>query len=275
MKRLFSTRHFVAVMPILLAAPILLIAEPSADTSYSQGNVFATLGFGFLLGLKHALDADHLVAVSAIVSDKNSSKGAALVGLTWGLGHMAALLAAGVAVIVLRLQIPPRLAPILELGVALMIIGLGLNLLIRVFRHGGAKLHLHEHQHGELRHQHPHLHYGDRHGERDREHHWVRSGRRPFLVGMMHGLAGSATLTLLVLAELPSPFLGLAYLMLFGLGSVGGMLTISTLLSLPYEALKRRFGRFDLSLRITASACSVIFGIYMFYEIVIIQELVP
>jgi ABC-type nickel/cobalt efflux system permease component RcnA len=229
--------------------------------------IFGILGFGFLLGLKHALDADHLVAVSTIVSERTSPWSAAFVGGMWGVGHTASLLVAGVAIVLLRPQLPDILAPVLELAVAAMILGLGFNLLYRIIRHGGAEIHLHAHTHGPVSHCHPHLHYTDRHGEQSGNHHWTRTARKPFLVGMVHGLAGSATLVLLVLAEVRSPLIGLLYLLVFGIGSIGGMLVMSTLFALPYGALKQRFARFDVGLRLTASAFSILFGAYMMYEI--------
>lgn len=266
-----SMRHLAAVAPILVMAPVLLIAGPSAEAAITQGSVLAVLGLGFILGLKHALDADHLVAVSTMISEKSAPRDAAIIGLTWGMGHTASLFLVGVLVIVLRVQLPEGLTPALELGVASMIVVLGVNLLVKVVRHGGAKVHLHEHQHGDIRHVHPHIHYNDQHGEHSRNHHRIRFRRRPFFVGLVHGMAGSATLVLLALAELSTPLLGLLYMLLFGLGSVAGMIAMSTLFALPYSALRRRFGRVDLSLRIVASTFSIIFGIYMAYEIIAIH----
>ena len=257
-------RYLPAILPIGMAAfPLLLMADPLEPGATPPDGVLAALGFGFVLGLKHALDADHLVAVSAIVSERKSAWSAAVVGTMWGLGHTASLLLAGVLVIGLRVQLPPEAAPFLEFLVAVMIVGLGINLLVKIIRHGGATLHAHTHSHGDRSHWHPHLHYGDGAGENVREHHWIRSGRKPFLVGMMHGLAGSATLVLLVLTEIPSAALGILYLGIFGLGSVGGMLLMSTLFALPFNAISARFSRLDLGLRLSAGLLSIVFGIYM------------
>ena len=159
----------------------------------------AILGFGFVLGLRHALDVDHLAAVSTIVGQRRSLWSSSLVGALWGLGHTAALLAAAVAVIGLHAEIPPRLASALELGVAVMLIVLGLNLLRTVW--AGGTLHHHVHSHGGRAHVHPHLHDSDPTGGDG--HHRLRAGRRPFFVGLVHGLAGSGALMLAVLATIP------------------------------------------------------------------------
>jgi ABC-type nickel/cobalt efflux system permease component RcnA len=268
MKPIRFCSPIVAAIPLLfLVFPAILLAAPSAARDLGETNVFGILGLGFLLGLKHALDADHLVAVSTMVSERSSAWSAAFVGGMWGIGHTASLLIAGVLIVFLRPQLPDYLAPALEFGVAAMILGLGLNLLLRIIRRGRAELHIHAHSHGDLNHWHPHLHYADSHEERSGNHHWIHNARKPFLVGMMHGLAGSATLVLLVLAEVRTPIVGLLYLLVFGVGSIGGMLVMSMLFALPYGALKNRFGRFDVGLRLTASVFSILFGAYMMYEI--------
>lgn len=261
------TRILPIALPLLLAVPAMLLASPDAGAGIAGGGAMAVLGFGFLLGLKHALDADHLVAVSAIVGERRDIMGAAIVGGVWGLGHTAALLVAGLIIVLLRPELPETLAPILELLVAVMIVGLGIGLLVKIARHGGATLHNDIHAHGALMHKHPHLHYGDGHGEQGGQHHALRFSRKPFVVGLIHGLAGSATLVLLVLAEIPDPGLGLLYILIFGLGSVGGMLAMSTLFALPYAALARRFVRAELGLRVSAGLLSIAFGAYMIYEI--------
>src|SRR3989442_108979 len=145
-------------------------------------SMLATLGLGFVLGLKHATEADHLAAVSTIVSERRSLWQSAAVGALWGMGHTASLLVAGVLVIGLGVAIPEALANILELAVALMIVFLGVRLL---------RLHIHPHAHGGSTHIHLHFqnepHAG--HG------HSGLAGWRPVLVGIVHGLAGSAALT--------------------------------------------------------------------------------
>ena len=223
----------------------------------------AILGLGFVLGLRHALDVDHLAAVSTLVSQRGGLWRSSLIGAVWGLGHTAALLAAGVAVIALHAEIPPGMAQVLELGVAAMLVGLGLNLLWTLWR--GGTLHLHAHDHGGHHHVHPHRHAA---GETpsDAQHHRVQV-RRPFLVGLVHGLAGSAALMLAVLATIPSPTVALAYILVFGAGSVGGMMVMSTLLGLPLALASERFVRAELALRAVAGLGSVAIGLVLAWRI--------
>ena len=223
----------------------------------------AILGFGFVLGLRHALDVDHLAAVSTIVSQRRSLWSSSLVGALWGLGHTAALLAAAVVVIALHTEIPPQLAWGLELAVALMLVGLGLNLL-RTLRAGGT-LHHHVHTHGGRPHVHPHLHAP--HDAAGEGHHRVRGNRRPFLVGLVHGLAGSGGLMLAVVATIPSPALALAYVAIFGLGSIGGMVAMSTLFGVPIALADGRFARAELVLRLGAALGSVAVGLRLAWEL--------
>jgi high-affinity nickel permease len=214
---------------------------------------------GFVLGLRHALDVDHLAAVSTIVSGRRTVGSASLVGVVWGLGHTAALLAAGVVVIGLHAEIPPGVARGLELGVAVMLVWLGANLLWTLWRGGG--IHLHAHVHGGHEHVHLHVHDGARVEAVDHHHHAVRAARRPFAVGVVHGLAGSAGLMLAILATIPSPSLALAYVGVFGAGSVVGMVAMSALLGLPLVLAADRFARVDVALRTCAGVGSIAVGL--------------
>jgi sulfite exporter TauE/SafE len=220
------------------------------------------LGLGFLLGLKHATEADHLVAVTTIVSEQRSIWRSGMVGALWGVGHTAALLAVGVLVIILEIRIPEPIAAILEFAVALMIIFLGGRILFLTLRHR-TDVHVHTHAHDA----------GDAHKVSTTpqqlhsvEHHRPSlSGWRPLVVGMIHGLAGSAVLTLLVLTEVVrhgSRARGMGYLLVFGLGSIGGMLLMSTLISLPIVLTTRRFERIEVPMRLVVSLSSIAFGLY-------------
>ncbi|PYS76934.1 MAG: urease accessory protein UreH [Acidobacteria bacterium] len=232
------------------------------------------LGLGFLLGLKHATEADHLVAVTTIVSEQRSVSRSALVGAMWGVGHTAALFAAGVVVILLEVTIPERVAAALEFGVALMIIFLGSRVLFLTLRRR-RRVHAHAHTHGGRTHTHLHFHEDvDAHAATDEhapphERHGGLVGWRPLAVGAVHGLAGSAALTLLVLAEVlrnGSRTLGLAYLLIFGVGSIGGMMLMSALISLPFVFTASRFQRIDAPVRLLTGFVSVAFGLYYAWE---------
>jgi ABC-type nickel/cobalt efflux system permease component RcnA len=244
-----------------------------ADVQTSDPFIFA-LGLGFVLGLKHATEADHLVAVATIVSEQRSVRRSSLVGALWGAGHTAALVAVGLLVLLLRVAIPPRVAALFEFGVALMIVLLGSRVLYFLLR-DRRRVHTHTHRHGER--VHTHLHF---HDERDahapsaphpRRHarHGGLSGLRPVLVGAVHGLAGSAALTLLILTEVVrggSRALGLTYLLVFGAGSVGGMLLMSTLISLPFALTASRFERINTPIRLAAGLSSVAFGLFYAWQ---------
>jgi ABC-type nickel/cobalt efflux system permease component RcnA len=232
------------------------------------------LGLGFVLGLKHATEADHLVAVSTIVSEHRSVWRSAAVGGLWGLGHTASLFVAGAVLIALRVRIPEGVATALELAVALMIVLLGTRILYLVLRRR-RDVHVHAHTHDGRTHTHLHFHdRRDAHAAADGHkvsHAWHRGlwGWRPFAVGAVHGLAGSAALTLFVLAEVlrgGSKLLGFAYLLVFGVGSIGGMLLMSTLIGLPFVLTARSFRRVDTPVRLLAGSASVLFGLYYAWQ---------
>lgn len=219
--------------------------------------LLATLGLGLVLGLRHALDADHLVAVAAIAGRGRSLWRSSAVGAWWGLGHGAALLFASGAVILMRRAIPPRAALALEIGVGLMLVFLGADLL-RKLRRGDLRVHAHEHVHdGGAAHRHLHVHGEDRAGHA--AHH---VGRKPFLVGVLHGLAGSAALTLVVLSTIASPWAGLLYVFVFGFGTILGMLVMSTIVGLPFALASRRAASLSVRIQALAALGSIGFGLW-------------
>jgi sulfite exporter TauE/SafE len=226
-------------------------------------SLYAAFGLGLLLGIKHALDADHLVAVSTIVSEHKELKWASLIGAFWGLGHTATLFLVGLLVIGLRVTIPARMALGLEFLVSIMLVVLGGNILWRSF--GVEKIHLHAHTHNPETHTHFHVH--GRPGQDHSHTHPFRSMRKPFFVGMVHGLAGSAALMLLVLTTIPSPWAGLAYIVIFGFGSVGGMLILSSMIGLPFILTAQRFTYLNRWIRVIAAVASVLFGLYLGWDI--------
>jgi len=218
------------------------------------------LVLGFALGLKHALDPVHMVAVSTIVSESKSIARSSLVGTFWGLGHTMSLLLAGIAVIAFRIRIPERMALWMEFAVALMLVILGAKALLKPLR--GWNVHIHRHSHDGSSHIHLHLH---RPGEEGAHHHrhLIGFGARPFFVGMVHGMAGSAALMILVLATIPSALAGLLYIAVFGLGSVGGMLIMSSLISMPFVLTRKRFRLLSEGLQVTVGLFSLSFGLFL------------
>ena len=223
------------------------------------------LGLGFVLGLRHALDVDHLAAVSTLVSQRRGVVRSSFVGALWGLGHTLALLAVGAAVIAFGAHVPPGLARALELAVAAMLVGLGAQVLWTLRR--GGTLHVHVHEHDGRRHVHAHVHgHGHEETGEARGHHRMPRAR-PLLVGVVHGLAGSAGLMLAVLAAIPSPPLAFAYLGVFGLGSVGGMAAMSALLGVPLMLAGGRLARADVALRLAAGMGSIAVGLVLAWRI--------
>lgn len=224
----------------------------------------SVLAFGFVLGLRHAVEADHLAAISTIVGERKSILSSSLVGGLWGMGHTISLLVAGAAVILLGVEIGARTALALEFCVGLMLVALGANALRKLAR--GGRVHLHVHQHGGRTHIHPHIH-GDSTEEVPHTHHDLRLDTRTLVVGMIHGLAGSAALMLLILSTIESSTVGLLYIFVFGVGSIGGMMLMSALISLPIYFTAARFNRANLALRGMAGVFSLSFGLLMVYEV--------
>jgi hypothetical protein len=182
-------------------------------------------GLGSLLGMRHALEPDHLAAVSTLLTGERNTYRAAFLGICWGLGHTFALIAVGTVLVVLRAEMPVRVADAFEFCVALMLILLGLRAIYLAARQGPAGP-AHVHHHGHTVHVHhgapAHIHIGT----------WTLA-RRPLVVGAVHGLAGSGALTALVLTTLPSTAARLTYMAVFGLGSTLGMAALSGLLGWP------------------------------------------
>jgi hypothetical protein len=223
------------------------------------------LGLGLVLGLRHATDADHIAAVGAMVSERPGWRAALRTGVLWGAGHTASIVAVGMCVLGLRLVIPDTLARFFEFGVALMVLGLGGSALARALR-GRGDVHSHDHAHGGVVHRHLHFHDADEaHAVARPDRHAVSAPAKPVLVGMMHGLAGSAALTLLVLARIPSPLQGVLYLAVFGLGSIAGMGVMSVGIGLPFEASLSRPG-LHRAFQVAAGALGVAFGLFYVFR---------
>lgn len=224
--------------------------------------VFTTLALGLALGIKHALDADHVVAVSTIVSHYRNPLRAALVGAFWGIGHTTTLLLVGIAVIGFKLVIPDQLALSMEFLVGVVLFALGVQILWQYFP---KKKHTHTHDHGRQIHKHGHIHTRKEGGE-EIQHHTPRQHRSLFL-GMIHGLAGSAALMLLVLTSIQTPVEGVIYILVFGVGSILGMMVISTLIGLPFALSAERFAFLNHTIKFMAGALSATLGIFLMVDI--------
>jgi high-affinity nickel-transport protein len=204
---------------------------------------------GFLLGLRHATDADHVVAVSTILQRDRSLRGAARIGSLWGAGHTATILLVGGAIVLFGLVIPPRVGLAMELAVGVMLVVLG-ALSLRSSHH--------DHHH-----EHPALDRLDRRLAHLKPWTYVR----PLVIGVVHGLAGSAAVALLVLGAIPRSAWAIAYLAVFGAGTVAGMMLITTAMALPLRAAARRSARYGAVIGILAGLGSVAFGLFVVYRI--------
>lgn len=209
-------------------------------------------GLGSLLGMRHALEPDHLAAVTTMVSRERSSMRAALLGAWWGIGHTLALLVVGAALVIVRAELPATISDTFELAVALMLIVLGIrSVQAAALQAPDGPRHLH--RHGLIVHSHPaipaHVHIGS----------WTFA-KRPLLVGAVHGLAGSGALTALVLATLPTTGARLMYVLLFGIGSTLGMAALSGLLGWPLARLGAHH-RVTRTISVAVGCVSIVIGI--------------
>jgi high-affinity nickel permease len=271
--------------------------------SNTVANLASLLFLGFFLGMRHATDADHVVAIATIVSRQRTLRGSALIGGAWGVGHTLTILIVGGAVILFGVVIPARVGLAMELAVGIMLVLLGLLTLTglgRVIReaagshaqrtvpgyghgHGHDRIthvypHDHAHAHGDYVHQHAHGHGPEGHGHPEDQTPLARiDGRlggltlyqylRPLVVGIVHGLAGSAAVALLVLAAVREAAWAMAYLLLFGAGTILGMMLITTALAAPFALSWTTLPRFNWQLRVASGLISFGFGLLLIYQI--------
>ncbi len=215
-------------------------------------SLFAIVALGFILGLRHATDPDHVIAVTTIVARQRTLAGAAAIGAAWGVGHTLTMLVVGGGIIIFGWVIPPRIGLSTELSVGVMLIVLGIMNLA---------------------------------GRRDSDHAFVhrldhRFGAfgpyrlvRPLFVGIVHGLAGSAAIALLVLATIQNPYWAVGYLMIFGLGTIVGMMAMTAAIVVPFAYTESRLDRLNRGLRLTSGVISLTFGLFVAYRIGIVDGL--
>jgi len=228
-----------------------------------ESNLLTFLSVGFLLGLRHALDADHLAAVSTVLAERPSMRASGLVGFWWGVGHTLTLMLVGAVVLVSGVHIPEPFALLAESGVGLLLVVLGGTLALKLFRE---RWHLHRHVHdGE-----PHVHLHSHHRREDHAHpHWARQSLRPLLIGMAHGVAGSAALMLVTVSNTSGIGQGLLYIAVFGFGSIAGMLVIGLTLSVPVIYSRVLGQRAFFAVQGVASLGSVGLGLWMLYRLIL------
>jgi len=227
--------------------------------------MFSLLGLGFLIGMRHAMEADHAAAVATLVTKSQSMANTVKQGLTWGLGHTITLLLFGSMVFLLEAAVPEKLANWLELAVGVMLVGLGCDVLRKIAK---SRVHVHVHHHP---HQSPHVHVHSHQGESDHrtpDHHHMHSTAFPYralFVGLMHGMAGSAALILLTLQQTVTPLQGIIYIAIFGLGSIVGMATLSIVIALPLRYSSRSISWLHNGLQGSIGAVTIVLGLMLIY----------
>lgn len=213
------------------------------------------------MGIGHALDADHIAAVSSLVSKHKNLKKAAYSGISWGLGHTTTLFIAGLLILLLKISIPKKIALSFEFVVAIMILILGISVIRDVVIN---KKHLHVHNHDGTNHFHIHSH---------KETNVHSHNHKSFFVGLIHGLAGSAGLMLLVLSTANSLTIGLSYILIFGIGSMIGMSIASSIISIPFVFTSNKLNKWNNRIRYATGIFSVMFGIFLMIKIGFFQGL--
>jgi len=245
--------------------------------------LLAIVLLGFVLGMRHATDPDHVVAVAAIVSREKTILHATIIGALWGLGHTITILIVGAAIILFRLTIPPDLGLSMELSVGLMLILLGASNLTGVTQRWIERFTNRQHDTGTHSHLiggHLIVHSHDSTSEAvisRRESFfdglslaWRKFGLfhilRPLTVGIVHGLAGSAAIALLVLTTISSAQWAIAYLLIFGLGTIAGMMMITAAIALPFTYTLRHFTSLNRNLAVASGILSMCFGLFLCYQ---------
>jgi len=259
-------------------------------------NFLSIIALGFFLGMRHATDPDHVIAVSTIVSREREIGKSAWIGAFWGIGHTLTIFAVGAAIILFDVAISPRIGLSMELAVGLMLILLGVMNVVSFFRElpllsarAGSPappseelIHSHAHSHGDYVHTHPHSHGPQAHvhaGQNsvawfDRVFLRFKLYRplRPLMIGIVHGMAGSAAVALLVLATIRDPRWAVAYLLVFGIGTIAGMMVITMSIASTFR-LARGKQIFLQRLAMASGVLSLGFGIFVAYHIVVVNGL--
>ena len=257
-------------------------------------SLLAIVLLGFFLGVRHATDPDHIIAVTTIVARHRKKSGAAMIGALWGVGHTLTIVVVGAGIILLGWVVPARVGLALELAVGLMLIVLGLMNLSGASQgltvtdvesgHHHAGAHAHPHPHGDYIHSHVHGHDPESHPHAPEQTPLARVDRmlgslgayqvvRPLVVGIVHGLAGSAAVALLVLTTIRDPRWSVRYLVVFGLGTIAGMMLITAAIAWPFARAGARMDGLNRGLRVASGLVSLLFGVFLAYKIGVVDGL--
>lgn len=253
-----------------------------------MGSFLSIIAVGFFLGMRHATDPDHVIAVTTIVTSQRQLRRAAMTGAFWGVGHTLTIFVVGAMIILFNVVIPTRLGLSMEFSVALMLIVLG-SLNVAAFMRSASVIsarantdsgavHVHPHTHGDYVHTHAHGHSPETHSHRSDRTPLALLDRlfgklalyrpiRPFIVGVVHGLAGSAAVALLVLAAIPNPRWAVVYLLVFGAGTVGGMMLITMSIASAFAFMGKGRQKFSHRLGLVSGVLSLAFGLLLVYQI--------
>lgn len=254
---------------------------------------FSIIALGFFLGMRHATDPDHVIAVTTIVTRERKISTSAWIGAFWGLGHTVTIFIVGAAIILFNWVIPARIGLSMELAVGVMLVLLGVINIVSYFRpenfpRGAGFIHSHAHGHGDYVHDHPHAHSPEHHSHSDEATPLARIDRlllkfkayrlvRPLVIGLVHGLAGSAAVALLVVPIIRDPRWSVAYLLVFGIGTIFGMMLITLMIGSTFHFagfnLARDSAKFSRSLAFASGLLSLAFGLFVAYQICIVNGL--
>ncbi|MDF1642653.1 MAG: hypothetical protein P1U80_00540 [Pseudomonadales bacterium] len=231
--------------------------------------MLSLLFIGLLIGMRHALEADHMAAVASLASGTQSLGETVKHGLAWGLGHTLTLFLFGSVVLWLDIVMPEQLAEGLEFAVGIMLVVLGADVLRRVYRD---RVHFHTHSHGKQVHFHAHAHPDKKpdaaHSSTEHQHsHTKTFPVKALFIGLMHGMAGSAALILLTLKTIQSPWLGMLYMALFGIGSMLGMAMLSAVIAIPLKASSAKLTWAHNTLQIAIGSATIGLGGWIMMEI--------
>jgi ABC-type nickel/cobalt efflux system permease component RcnA len=221
---------------------------------------------GFLLGMRHAVESDHVAAVASLATRRPTLRHAVLQGAVWGLGHTATLFLACSAVLFLDRVMPERMVEGIEVAVGVLLVLLGLDVLRRLWRE---RIHFHSHRHGDgTVHLHAHSHQGETaHDPRHHRHaHPEGFPLRALCIGMIHGLAGAAALLLLTLQSTGTPLTGLIYVALFGLGSIAGMVVLTAVIAVPLQWSAASVTWLHNGLQVTVGVVTIAVGSLLLYH---------